>query len=109
MTDADHAELGPIGDRVLYQDEQIWVWQMVLEPGERSPLHHHEHDYVVVVVAGDHIDVAPVGASKERADSGHLSRSITPGESVFLRKGATEVAINSGALRYRDVQIELLG
>ena len=109
MTDTDHAELGPIGDRVLFEDEQIRVWEMVLEPGERSPMHHHEHDYVVVVVEGDHVDVEPVGASKERSDSGYVSRSITPGESVLLRRGATEVAINSGVLRYRDVQIELLG
>ena len=30
------------------------------------------------------------------------------GSDVFLRKGGTEVAVNSGAVRYRDVQIELL-
>ncbi len=94
-------DLGPIGDRVLFEDEQIRVWEMVLEPGERSPMHHHEHDYIVVVVEGDHVTVEPLEADSKSAP-------VTPGHSVFLRKGGTEVAANSGAARYRDVQIELL-
>ena len=94
-------DIGPIGDRVLFEDEHIRVWEMVLEPGESSPLHHHENDYVVVVVEGDHVTVEPLEAAPK-------SGSVTPGHSVFLRKGGTEVAVNSGAVRYRDVQIELL-
>ena len=99
--------LGPIGDRVLFEDGHIRVWEMVLEPGERSPLHRHENDYVVVVVEGDHVTVEPL----EDGDGGSGSKSstVTPGQSIFLRKGSTEVALNSGAARYRDVQIELLG
>jgi len=73
---------------------------MVLEPGERSPMHHHEHDYIVVV-EGDHVTVEPL-------EAGAKSAPVTPGHSVFLRKGGTEAAANSGAVRYRDVQIELL-
>ncbi|MCY3617634.1 MAG: hypothetical protein OXH67_00940 [Acidimicrobiaceae bacterium] len=94
-------DLGPIGDRVLFEDEQIRVWEMVLEPGERSPMHHHTHDYIVVVVEGDHVTVEPL-------EAGSKSAPVVPGHSVFLRKGGTEVAVNSGAVRYRDVQIELL-
>jgi predicted metal-dependent enzyme (double-stranded beta helix superfamily) len=94
-------DLGPIGDRVLFEDEQIRVWEMVLEPGERSPMHHHEYDYIVVVVEGDHVTVEPLGDNSKSA-------SVAPGHSVLLRKGGTEVAANSGAVRYRDVQIELL-
>ena len=99
MTDSH--DLGPIGDRVLFEDGRIRVWEMVLEPGERSPMHHHEHDYIVVVVEGDHVTVEPL-------EAGSKSAPVAPGHSVFLRKGGTEVAVNSGAVRYRDVQIELL-
>lgn len=94
-------DLGPIGDRVLFEDEHIRVWEMVLEPGQRSPLHHHENDYVVVVVEGDHVTLEPLEAASKSAP-------VAPGHSVFLRKGGTEVAVNSGVVRYRDVQIELL-
>ncbi len=99
-------DLGPIGDRVLFEDERIRVWEMVLEPGERSPMHHHEHDYIVVVVEGDRVTVEPIETGED--GSGSKSASVAPGHSVFLRKGGTEVAVNSGAVRYRDVQIELL-
>ena len=99
-------DLGPIGDRVLFEDEHIRVWEMVLEPGERSPLHHHENDYVVVVVEGDRVTVEPLEDGDSR--SGAKSAEVTPGQSIFLRKGGTEVAVNSGAVRYRDVQVELL-
>jgi len=73
---------------------------MVLEPGERSPMHHHEHD-CIVVVEGDHVTVEPL-------EAGAKSAPVTPGHSVFLRKGGTEASANSVAVRYRDVQIELL-
>ena len=99
-------DLGPIGDRVLFEDERIRVWEMVLKPGERSPMHHHEHDYIVVVVEGDRVTVEPIETGED--GSGSKSASVAPGHSVFLRKGGTEVAVNSGAVRYRDVQIELL-
>jgi len=101
MPEIEHADRGPIGDRVLFEDEHIRVWEMVLEPGQRSPLHHHENDYVVVVVEGDQVTVEPL-------EAGAKSAPVAPGHSVFLRKGGTEVAVNSGAARYRDVQIELL-
>lgn len=108
MTDIERAELGPIGDRVLFEDERIRVWEMVLEPGERSPLHHHENDYIVVVVEGDQVTVEPLAAGEDGPESGSKSAGVAPGHSVFLRKGGTEVAVNSGSVRYRDVQIELL-
>ena len=91
---------------MLFEDERIRVWEMVLEPGQRSPMHHHENDYVVVVVEGDHATVEPLEEGAE--GSGSKSADVTPGQSVFLRRGSTEVAVNSGAVRYRDVQIELL-
>lgn len=108
MTDRDPAELGPIGDRVLYEDDEIRIWEMVLEPNQRSPLHHHAHDYAVVVVEGDHVTVEPGAGSDERSGEGYGSAAVSPGECIFLHKGATEIAINSGLLRYRDIQIELL-
>ena len=109
MTAPANPEIGPIGDRVLYEDEHVRIWEMILEPGQRSPLHHHENDYVVVVVEGDRVTVEPAETSEERSGDGYGSVAVTPGQSVFLRKGATEVAANSGVRRYRDIQIELLG
>ncbi len=106
MPDSEAAVLGPIGDRVLFEDQHIRIWEMVLEPGESSPRHHHENDYIVVIVEGDHVTVEPLGAAESGSEP--KSARVSPGHSVFLHKGDTEVAINSGAVRYRDIQIELL-
>lgn len=73
-------DLGPIGDRVLFEDEQIRVWEMVLEPGERSPMHHHEHDYIVVV-EGDHVTVEPL-------EAGSKSAPVTPGTASSCARAA---------------------
>ncbi len=64
---------------------------------------------MVVVIEGDHVTVEPEPGSEERSGPGYGAVPITPGESVLLHKGATEVAVNSGSVRYRDIQIELLG
>lgn len=108
MTDDTPSQLGTIGDRVLFEDDKIRVWEMVLEPNERSSVHHHAHDYVIVVVEGDHVTVEPAPGSEGRSGEGYGAVAVTPGEAVALHGGATEVAINSGKLRYRDIQIELL-
>src|SRR5690242_17740808 len=32
-------ELAPIGERVLFENEHVRVWENVVEPGEESPIH----------------------------------------------------------------------
>ena len=41
----DGAPLGDIADRVIFEDDDVRIWEMRLEPGQYSALHHHEHDY----------------------------------------------------------------
>ena len=37
-----------IGTELLFENDRIRVWSMVLQPGEESPLHRHDGDYVFV-------------------------------------------------------------
>ena len=60
-------ELGPIATEVLYEDEDIRIWDQRLDPGEATAPHHHEHDYVLINIAGDKVDVAPVEGGCEPA------------------------------------------
>jgi hypothetical protein len=43
--------LGPIGTRVLFENEHVRVWSVELGPKGHQPLHEHEHPYVVVPVS----------------------------------------------------------
>jgi hypothetical protein len=38
----------PVGDRVMFEDEQVRVWEIEVQPGGRLPLHHHGLDYVTI-------------------------------------------------------------
>jgi quercetin dioxygenase-like cupin family protein len=42
--------LGPIGTKVLLENEHIRVWSVELSPKGHQPLHEHEHPYLVVAV-----------------------------------------------------------
>ena len=37
-----------IGTELLFENDRVRVWNMVLQPGEESPLHRHEGDYIFV-------------------------------------------------------------
>ena len=51
----EHADdpMGGVGTQVLFEDDNVRIWEMRLEPGEHSDLHHHEHDYYLAVFSGD--------------------------------------------------------
>ena len=96
--------LGGVGGRVLLEDERIKVWELVLEPGEASALHHHEHDYYLVILEGDY--VAGVSAPDSPLES-FVGKVPEAGNSVAIPKGATEWAYNVGEKTYREIIVEL--
>jgi len=96
--------LGGVGSRVLYEDDKVKIWEMVLEPGEASDLHHHALDYYLVISSGDY--VAGVTPKDDPVDS-FLARVPKDGNTVGIPKGGTEWAYNVGEKTYREVLIEL--
>lgn len=96
--------LGPIASSVLAETDRVRVWEMRLAPGEVSPLHHHDNDYVIVLLEGDRIAAVP-GPGSSRAPR---EAEVTPGRTVCLSAGDTEWAVNTGRAPYREILIELL-
>jgi len=43
--------LGPIGTKVLFENEHIRVWSVELPPNGLQPLHEHQHPYLVVPIS----------------------------------------------------------
>ena len=43
--------LGPIGTKVLFENEHIRVWSVELPPKGHQPLHEHHHPYLIVPVS----------------------------------------------------------
>ncbi|HWS45295.1 MAG TPA: cupin, partial [Acidimicrobiia bacterium] len=51
--------LGGIGTKVIFEDDRVRVWVLKLAPGERSAVHRHDLDHLLIQVRGDRIAVDP--------------------------------------------------
>ena len=99
--------IGPIADRLLFENDRIRVWEMNLPPGGDSGRHRHENDYVVVMIEGDRVGIHE-HRLPDGTDGGYREGEVTPGKAIFIPKGGVETAVNPGTMRYRDIEIELL-
>jgi beta-alanine degradation protein BauB len=103
---ADDRVLGDVGTRLVWENERVRIWEMVLEPGERSAVHEHTLDYLLVPLAGDRIgvEVEPdsAGAFRESGDF-----VVPVGKATFVARGGVETAVNTGRDTYREILVEL--
>ena len=101
----DHAgaELGPIADRVIFENDRVRVWEMQLAPGSASALHRHDLDYMLIILEGDRIAGIP-GPGRTRSAR---EATVVPGQVFFLGRGETEWAVNRGERTYRELIVEL--
>ena len=107
-----------VGSEVVFEDEKIKVWEFHLEPGERTPVHTHELEYVFYVLNGSTLDVFDAKdallTSLEFADGDVLPLRLEGGELIVVgdestRLPATHWARNAGTTRYREILIEKKG
>jgi quercetin dioxygenase-like cupin family protein len=68
--------LGPIGNKVLFENEHIRVWSVALPPKGRQPWHKHQLPYLIVPISD--------GDCEMRFEDGR-KRKITdvPGEVIW--------------------------
>lgn len=102
----EHANdpMGGVGTSVLYEDDDVKVWEMKLEPGEASDLHKHEHDYILVIDSGDLVAGVP---PKDFPMDIFVGKVPPDGNTVRVPKGGIEWAVNVGTRTYHEVLIEL--
>jgi len=105
MGDDAKVQLGDIGSKLLFEDDEIRIWELRLAPGEASAPHRHTCDYVIVDVTGDKIAAKSVpGYPSEYGD--YIEASVEQGHTVFLNQGSVETAVNVGEEPYRNVLVE---
>jgi beta-alanine degradation protein BauB len=94
-------ELGPIGTKVLFEDEDVRVWKLDLAAGQATPVHQHEHDYVFVVVAGGPTEVVNRDGTSEHSTDHR-------GDAVHHQAPLVHQLRNLGDSRYVNVIVEFL-
>jgi hypothetical protein len=100
-------DLQPIASRVLYEDDEVRIWDQQIEAGKTLGRHRHEHDYVIVTVRGG----GPLDVEFHAGTGGALGGSLSlprsrRGEALFVEKGHVETAHNRGETM-RAILVEL--
>ncbi len=96
--------IGNVANTLLYEDDDVRIWEMKLAPGEHSDLHHHEHDYFLVIDSGDLVAGIP---PKDSPMDFFVGKVPPQGNTVRVPKGGTEWALNIGEKTYHEILIEL--
>lgn len=97
---ASEQEFGPIGTSVLFENDLVRVWEVVVEPGDKQKMHHHTLPYVVVAIEPGNNRITSIdGETRETVE--------VPGHVVFQDAGQIHELHNIGKTRYRNRLIEI--
>ncbi len=107
--------MGDVGTKKVFENDRIIVWEMLLEPGERTACHTHRHDYVFYILEGSTLEAfdehdkflysfeCKVGdAFAFKCENGWLVST----DDKELRAPVTHSARNAGTTRFREILIE---
>jgi beta-alanine degradation protein BauB len=99
--DIGKLNLGPIGDRIMYENEMVRVWDFVVEPGKSKGWHRHELPYVIIPMTDGDIEL-------ESALTGDIERPKGKiGEPIWRDAGEVHDLRNVGNGTYRNILIEI--
>lgn len=91
---------GPVGTSVVFENDLVRVWEVVLEPGEKQELHRHTLPYVVVAVEPGNNRITNVdGETRDTVE--------VPGHVVYQDPGQIHELHNVGTTRYRNRLVEI--
>lgn len=93
-------QYGPVGSRILFENDLVRVWEVSLEPGEHLPLHHHVLPYLIVTIEAAHVRVVENdGQTYEPID--------VPGSVTFRDAGQLHELQNISTRRYVNRLVEI--
>jgi hypothetical protein len=93
-----------VGTKVLFENDRIRVWELVLRPGEQSERHEHVNDYVFVHLTKSKIMLIEDGQEKDT--------SVEPAGFVQYTEvggGIVHAIKNVGDSEHREILVELKG
>ena len=97
----DGKKMGEIATRVLFENDRVKIWNLIVEPGEASDWHLHGRDYLTVVVESNG------GLEAEYGDgTSNLSENIV-GDFTYHDSHQVHRVVNNTYKRYKNVLIEL--
>lgn len=103
-TPSDRTISSHVGSKLLFENDQVRVWDLRLAPGESTGLHRHTTDFFYVVIGSGALQrFGPDGstAPARQMSDGEVHFRSVPGEDVHE-------AVNVGEGAWRNIVVELL-
>jgi hypothetical protein len=107
---AEARQFGDIATKLLMENDRVRIWEMRLDPGQRSALHRHENDYVMIQISGDRMAAEFEADSEDPfggAELGRVEGEIAPGTVLYSPRGGVETAVNIGNEPFYEIVVEL--
>src|SRR5215475_6013366 len=93
-------KLGPIGDKVVFENETVRVWIVDLEPGSKQAMHKHDLPYLVIPLTD--------GENVMRFLSGReVHTHEKPGMALWREAGEPHELTNTSSWHYKNILVEL--
>ncbi|MFF5257878.1 hypothetical protein ACFY4C_02955 [Actinomadura viridis] len=99
--DGSQVVLGEVGQKVVFENAHIRVWDIVLEPGERQTWHRHRNPYVVIALSAADNRIDPLDGTEPRLVHEPF------GGVVYREPGEVHMLTNHGDTRYHSRLVEL--
>ncbi|TMC90881.1 MAG: cupin [Chloroflexi bacterium] len=93
-------QYGPVGSRILFENDLVRVWEISLEPGDHLPLHSHALPNLVVTIEATHVRVV-------EHDGQTYDPTDAPGDVTFREAGQIHELQNISPSRYVNRLIEI--
>ena len=93
-----------VGTELLFENDRVRVWGMELAPGESSPYHRHESDYVYVYTTPSQISAHIPGEPEVARNYQESSVQYTE-----VGDGIEHHITNAGDERHHQIIVELKG
>lgn len=93
-----------VGTKLLFENDRVRVWEMVLQPGEASTYHEHTNDYLFVYMTHSRLEVIRHGKKPETDEQ-------SPGfvEYRDVGSGIDHQVRNVGDGEHREILVEIKG
>jgi hypothetical protein len=97
-----------VGSKLLFENDQVKVWEFSMEPGEKGRLHRHATDYLMIQLTGDKVGAEFHPESKDEwGTEGWIEGDVVPGQVLYAKAGGVETPMNIGKVRFSEIIVEL--
>ena len=100
QTNTDELVLGPIGNRIIFENDHVRVWELAVDPGKNKGVHRHDLPYVIVPLTDGDVEIKAVSGSSYRVQD-------KAGQAIWRDAGEVHDLINHGNAVYRNVLVEI--